>query len=77
MLLIFELDRDLYEIHLRRKFHDNWMSLSKVIVLTAGRPDILTDSRVYSLFEYTKKVIVLKWIRMRDIVYYYAEEKKI
>jgi hypothetical protein len=30
------------------------MSVSEIIVLTAGRPDILTDSRVYSLFEYTK-----------------------
>ena len=51
--LIFELDRDIDETKLCRKFHHDLTLLSKVIVLTAGRPDILTDSRVYSLFEYT------------------------
>jgi len=51
---IFELDWDIDEIILCTKFHDNWMSLSEIIVLTAGRTDTLTDSRVYSLFEYTK-----------------------
>ncbi len=50
-----ELDRDMYETVLCTKFHHNRISLSSVIVLTAGRTDILTDSRVYSLFEYTKK----------------------
>ena len=55
IILIFELDRDIDEIILCTKFHDNWMSLSKVIVYTDGRPDTQTDSRVYSLFEYTKR----------------------
>jgi len=32
ILLIFELDRDLYEIILCRKFHDDRMSLSEIIV---------------------------------------------
>ncbi len=32
ILLIFELDWDIDEIILCTKFHDNWMSLSKVIV---------------------------------------------
>ena len=54
IMLIFELDRDIVKTELCRKFHRDWTLLSKVIVLTAGRPDILTDSRVYSLFEYTK-----------------------
>ncbi len=28
-----------------------------------GRPDILTDSRVYSLFEYTKRDSIDKWYK--------------
>jgi hypothetical protein len=58
IVLIFELDRDIYETVLRTKFHHNRISPSSVIVLTAGRPDTLTDSRVYSLFEYTKTIFV-------------------
>jgi len=58
IILIFELDRDIDEIILCTKFHDNWMSLSRVIVETAGRTDTLTDSRVYSLFEYTKTLFL-------------------
>jgi hypothetical protein len=59
IMLIFELERDIHGIMLCRKFHDNRTIPSKVIVYTAGRPDILTDSRVYSLFEYTIKKIYL------------------
>ena len=39
ILLIFELDWDINEIIMCTKFHDNWMRLSKVIVLTAGHTD--------------------------------------
>ncbi len=55
IVLIVELDRDIYETVLCTKFHQNRISPSSVIVLTAGRTDILIDSRVYSLFEYTKR----------------------
>jgi hypothetical protein len=58
IILIFELDRDIGKTILCTKFHQDRSIFSRVIVLTAGRPDILTDSRVYSLFEYTKTVPV-------------------
>ena len=54
IMLIFELDRDIVKTKLCRKFHRDLTLLSKVIVYTDGRTDTLTDSRVYSLFEYTK-----------------------
>jgi len=41
--LIFELDRDINETKLCRKFHLNLILLSKVIVLTAGRTAGHTD----------------------------------
>ena len=50
---IFELDRDIYEIHLYKKFQPDDYHFF-VSYRVNGRPDTLTDSRVYSLFEYTK-----------------------
>ena len=54
---IVELDRDIDETELCRKFYHDLTLFSKVIVYTDGRPDTLTDSRVYSLFEYIKRNI--------------------
>ena len=41
--LIFELDRDIDETELRRKFHHDLTLPSKVIVYTDGRTDGHTD----------------------------------
>ena len=47
--LIFELDRDIDVTMLCKKFEGCEVIISGVIVLTAGRPDTLTDFRVYLL----------------------------
>ena len=51
ILLIVELDWDIDEAELCRKFHHDLTLLSKVIVLTDGRPDGHTD-RFYSVLTF-------------------------
>ncbi len=53
------------------KFHENRISLSGVIVQTNGRPDTLTDSIVYSLFEHTKNqfLALLSIVRFSEVLY--------
>ena len=48
IILIFELDRDIVETKLCRKFHRDWTLLSNVIVYTAGRTAGHTD-RFYTV----------------------------
>ena len=65
--LIFELDRDIDVTMLCKKFEGCEVIISGVIVLTAGRPDILTDFSVYSLFEYTKMLARLDMYFLRKV----------
>ena len=59
--LIFELDRDIYVTMLCKKFEGCEAIISGVIVLTAGRPDILTDFRVYFLSTQKHSQLVQKF----------------
>ena len=54
IILTSELDRDIHETNLCAKFQLNLISFFKSYRVN-GWTDILTDFRVYSIFEYTKR----------------------